>query len=132
MVATKCHALSSIRLPSNISDSRIEHRSAQGLSFFPSCLFFITLQGKLDCIASKAMAWALDKVASNEALGPGERLVHAMNGEKEEAAGYSYARKVALESIRQLTIQRYPPKMTTVQLLNLLTELKLDQQIVVI
>ena len=77
------------------------------------------------------MAWALDKVASNEALGPGERLVHAMNGEKEEAADI-LTRKVALESIRQLTIQRYPPKMTTVQLLNLLTELKLDQQIVVI
>lgn len=118
-----------------LRDMRVELSGKDGGSLFPSSLYFITRHSNLDCMSSKAMAWTLDKVGSCEALGPGARLVHSVKegrdgGDEEEETDID-VRRAALENIRQLTLQRYPPKMTAMELLTFLEEHGSDQVVVI-
>jgi hypothetical protein len=107
-----------------------EEKEVVNISLFLSSVHFICRFGRLDCISSKAMAWALDRVASDERLGPGARLVRRDKEEEEEEE--EEAREGALVDIRAATAVRYPPRLSTVQLLELQEAHGLLEQFIVI
>ena len=115
---------SRVQLP---SDSPLSSPLSQSQSIFPSSLYFITRHGRLDCVSSKAMAWALDKVANDEILGPGAYLLGSDDSDNERKE-----RTAAMESIRSMTALRYPSRMHTFELLRMYERFRLENQVMVI
>jgi hypothetical protein len=101
------------------------------VSLFLSSLFFICRGGKLDCVTSKAMAWATSKCAADVRLGPGSKLLCGDDDDDLEEGG-GILRLEALTEIMEATKLRYPPRMSTMDLLKLLeTEGLFDQMVVI-
>ena len=81
--------------------SRNSSNDVCAYELFVDQLYFVTKDGTLDCIHSKAMCWAVNKIAV------------------EEEFDMQLSDEEAMENLRQRLLERYPHRMATLDLIKL-------------
>ena len=83
---------------------------------FVNDLYFVTKEGCLELVSSKASQWALTKLGSSEVLGPGDRIILGVADAEGAVSARSSEEENEVERIRNECLERFAPRISSFDL----------------